>query len=102
MLIRISLILAIIAGLAVGVLNFTQIKDKITTLQKDLKEQTDLKVKALTELPDEEGFDKPLRNSNKPKPLLKQPPKRETRQCRRPRGHHASKQTQRGFEQDSN
>jgi flagellar biosynthesis chaperone FliJ len=50
MLIRISLILAIIAGLAVGVLNFTQIKDKITTLQKDLKEQTDLKVKAQTEL----------------------------------------------------
>jgi flagellar biosynthesis chaperone FliJ len=36
--------------LAVGVLNFTQIKDKITTLQKDLKEQTDLKVKAQTEL----------------------------------------------------
>lgn len=50
MLIRISLILAILAGLAVGVLNFTQIKDKITTLQKDLKEQTDLKVKALGEL----------------------------------------------------
>jgi myosin heavy subunit len=50
MLIRISLILAILAGLAVGILNFTQIKDKITTLQKDLKEQTDLKVKALTEL----------------------------------------------------
>ena len=50
MLIRISLIIAIIAGLAVGVLNFTQVKEKITTLQKNLKEQTDLKVKALTEL----------------------------------------------------
>src|ERR1051325_1362753 len=50
MLIRISLILAIIAGLAVGVLNFTQVKEKITTLQANLKEQTDLKVKALTEL----------------------------------------------------
>jgi hypothetical protein len=50
MLIRICLIFAILAGLAVGILNFTQIKDKITTLQKDLKEQTDLKVKAQTEL----------------------------------------------------
>src|SRR5256885_11948516 len=50
MLIRISLILAILAGLAVGVLNFTQVKEKITTLQANLKEQTDLKVKALTEL----------------------------------------------------
>lgn len=50
MLLRICLIFAIIAGLAVGVLNFTQVKEKITTLQKDLKEQTDLKVKALGEL----------------------------------------------------
>lgn len=50
MLIRISLIIAIIAGLAVGALNFTQVKEKITTLQKDLKEQTDLKVKALSDL----------------------------------------------------
>src|SRR5882724_9777061 len=50
MLIRISLILAIIAGLAVGVLNFTQVKEKITTLQKDLKTETDAKTKALTEL----------------------------------------------------
>jgi alkylhydroperoxidase family enzyme len=50
MLIRISLILAILAGLAVGILNFTQVKEKITTLQSNLKEQTDLKVKALTEL----------------------------------------------------
>src|SRR6266481_4946957 len=50
MLIRISLILAIIAGLAVGILNFTQVKEKITKLQSDLKEQTDQKVKAQTEL----------------------------------------------------
>lgn len=50
MLIRISLILAIIAGLAVGILNFTQVKEKITTLQSNLKEQTDLKVKALADL----------------------------------------------------
>jgi len=50
MLIRISLILAIIAGLAVGVLNFTQVKEKITTLQTNLKNETDAKNKALTEL----------------------------------------------------
>ena len=36
MLIRISLIVAIIAGLAAGVLNFVKVKEKITTLQKDL------------------------------------------------------------------
>jgi myosin heavy subunit len=40
MLIRISLIIAILAGLAVGALNFTKIKEKITTLQSDLKTQT--------------------------------------------------------------
>jgi cell shape-determining protein MreC len=50
MLIRISLIIAIIAGLAAGILNFTQVKEKITTLQANLKEQTDLKVKALADL----------------------------------------------------
>jgi cell shape-determining protein MreC len=50
MLIRISLILAILAGLAVGILNFTQVKEKITTLQVNLKNETDAKVKALTEL----------------------------------------------------
>ena len=33
MLIRISLIVAIIAGLAVGALNFVYVKEKITTLQ---------------------------------------------------------------------
>jgi len=36
MLIRISLIVAIIAGLAAGVLNFVKVKEKITTLQTDL------------------------------------------------------------------
>ena len=36
MLIRISLILAIVAGLAVGVLNFVIVRDKITALQTDL------------------------------------------------------------------
>jgi cell shape-determining protein MreC len=50
MLIRISLILAILAGLAVGILNFTQVKEKITTLQVNLKNETDAKNKALTEL----------------------------------------------------
>jgi uncharacterized phage infection (PIP) family protein YhgE len=50
MLIRISLIVAIIAGLAVGGLNFVKVKEKIVTLQANLKEQTDLKDKALTEL----------------------------------------------------
>src|SRR5436190_20785229 len=50
MLIRISLILAILAGLAVGILNFTQVKEKITTLQVNLKSETDAKNKALTEL----------------------------------------------------
>ncbi len=48
--IRIGLIIAIIASLAVGILNFTQVKEKITTLQANLKEQTDLKVKALADL----------------------------------------------------
>jgi septal ring factor EnvC (AmiA/AmiB activator) len=50
MLIRISLIIAIIAGLAVGVLNFIQVKEKITVLQTHLKEQTEGRQKAETEL----------------------------------------------------
>ena len=41
MLIRISLIVAIIAGLAVGGLNFVKVKEKITTLQTDLKREAD-------------------------------------------------------------
>ena len=40
MLLRISLIVAIVAGLAVGVLNFVQVKEKITTLQANLKTET--------------------------------------------------------------
>src|SRR5437763_1671273 len=40
MLIRISLILAILAGLAVGVLNFVKVKEKITTLQANLETET--------------------------------------------------------------
>jgi len=50
MLIRISLIVAILAGLAVGGLNFVKVKEKITTLQTDLKQQTDGRIKAETEL----------------------------------------------------
>jgi myosin heavy subunit len=50
MLSRICLILAIVAGLAVGGLNFVKVKERITTLQANLKEQTDLKDKALADL----------------------------------------------------
>jgi predicted nucleic acid-binding Zn-ribbon protein len=46
MLIRISLFVAIIAGLAVGALNFTKIKSTITDLRTHLQEQTDRAVKA--------------------------------------------------------
>src|SRR5262245_56821475 len=41
MLIRISLIVAILAGLAVGIVNFVQVKEKITVLQDNLKKETD-------------------------------------------------------------
>ncbi len=50
MLIRISLIVAIIAGLAVGGLNFVMVKEKITTLQANLAEQTAGRQKAESEL----------------------------------------------------
>ncbi len=40
MLIRISLIVAIVAGLAVGGLNFVKVKEKITTLQANLETET--------------------------------------------------------------
>jgi hypothetical protein len=40
MLVRISLIVAILAGLAVGVLNFVKVKEKITILQSDLDRET--------------------------------------------------------------
>ena len=41
MLIRISLIVAILAGLAVGGLNFLKVKEKITTLQANLETETE-------------------------------------------------------------
>ena len=50
MLIRISLIVAILAGLAVGGLNFVKVKEKITTLQTNLKEQTEAPGNPRTEL----------------------------------------------------
>jgi hypothetical protein len=40
MLVRISLIVAILAGLAIGVLNFVKVKEKITILQSDLDRET--------------------------------------------------------------
>jgi multidrug efflux pump subunit AcrA (membrane-fusion protein) len=50
MLIRISLILAIVAALAVGVVNFVFVKDKITTLTTDRNDQRSQKEQAQTEL----------------------------------------------------
>ena len=50
MLIRISLIVAIIAGLGAGALNFLKVKEKITLLQANLQEQTQGRQKAETEL----------------------------------------------------
>ena len=41
MLLRICLIIAIVAGLAVGGLNFVKVKEKITTLQTNLKTETE-------------------------------------------------------------
>jgi hypothetical protein len=50
MLIRISLIVAIVAALAVGALNFIVVKDKITTLTDDRDSQRSQKQQAQTEL----------------------------------------------------
>jgi hypothetical protein len=50
MLIRISLIVAIVAALAVGALNFIVVKDKITTLTEDRNSQRTQKQQAQTEL----------------------------------------------------
>jgi myosin heavy subunit len=50
MLIRISLILAIVAALAVGAVNFFVVKDKITTLTDDRNSQRTAKEQAQTEL----------------------------------------------------
>ena len=49
MLIRISLIVAIIAGLAVGGLNFVTIKEKVTTLKTNLANETAARQSAETE-----------------------------------------------------
>lgn len=46
MLIRISLIVAIVAGLAVGALNFVKVKEKITTLQTDLSNEKTARAEA--------------------------------------------------------
>jgi uncharacterized membrane-anchored protein YhcB (DUF1043 family) len=50
MLIRISLILAIVAGLAVGVLNLVIVRDKITALQTDLANTKDTLAKTQADL----------------------------------------------------
>ena len=50
MLIRISLIVAILAGLAVGVLNFVTVKEKVVTLAAERTDERDKKVLAQTEL----------------------------------------------------
>ncbi len=50
MLIRISLIVAIIAGLAVGALNFLKVKEKITILQADLQRETEGRQRAEADL----------------------------------------------------
>ncbi|HEY1718860.1 MAG TPA: hypothetical protein VGH42_11300 [Verrucomicrobiae bacterium] len=49
MLIRISLIVAVIAALAAGVLNFAAVKDKITTLTTDRNTQRDGRISAENE-----------------------------------------------------
>src|SRR5262245_33750520 len=41
MLTRIALVIAILAGIGVGALNFTKVKEKITTLQTNLKTETE-------------------------------------------------------------
>lgn len=50
MLLRISLIVAIIAGLAVGGLNFIKVKEKVTTLASDRDNEKKMKEQAQTEL----------------------------------------------------
>jgi hypothetical protein len=50
MLIRISLILAVVAGLAVSGLNFLKVKEKITTIQQQREDEKSAKVAAQTEL----------------------------------------------------
>lgn len=50
MLMRISLIVAIIAGLAIGALNFTQVKQKIETIQKQREDERSAKEIAQNDL----------------------------------------------------
>jgi myosin heavy subunit len=50
MLIRISLIVAVVAGLAVGALNFVKVREKITTLQRNLASETSQKEQAQRDL----------------------------------------------------
>lgn len=50
MLLRLSLVIAIIAGLAVGVLNFVMVKEKIETVEKHRAEEQTAKVAAQTKL----------------------------------------------------
>lgn len=50
MLLRISLVIAIVAALAIGVLNFTMVKDKIETTERHRAEEQTAKEAAQTEL----------------------------------------------------
>jgi hypothetical protein len=50
MLLRICLIIAIVAGLAVGGLNFVMVKEKVTNLAKDRDNEKQMKVEAQTQL----------------------------------------------------
>src|ERR1043165_419758 len=54
MLLRLSLIIAIIAALAVGVLNFVMVKEKIVTVEKHRADEQTAKVEALKKLDDTE------------------------------------------------
>lgn len=50
MLLRIALIVALVAGLASAALNFIKVREKISTLQVNLREETDRRVKTQSEL----------------------------------------------------
>jgi len=50
MLLRISIIIALVAALAVGILNFVMVKEKIETTERHRDEEQKAKVAALTEL----------------------------------------------------
>ncbi len=85
MLIRISLIVAIIAGLAVAVLNFTQVKDKVTTLQTNLKEETAQHAKFLRLYTNtDKELKKTVAELKQTKATLSRPPRSATPPSRRP------------------